>query len=105
MSSHAHSENNQRRPVHKHDGAKHHLITFGLSIILTALAFIAVLFDAVPRGFVGPFIVGLAIVQALFQFFIWMHANQKGHNFPILMVFSGAFVTLLTVIAFIFWLW
>jgi cytochrome c oxidase subunit 4 len=90
---------------HSHSGAKHHLWAFFLSIVLTLLAFWAVASEHVGVGFTIPFIVVLAFVQAAFQLFIWMHANQRGHQFPILFMASGLLIAIITVISFLIWVW
>lgn len=84
---------------------QHHLITFGLSIVLTILAFIAVAFEAIPRAFTLPFILGLGVVQAVFQGLVWMHLNQKGHKYANIFMLSAVFVTFLTMLCFVFLIW
>ena len=65
-------------------------IVFALTILLTILAFAAVIFtDTISMWFVGPFILVLAIVQVIFQLFYFMHMKHKGHEAPILFIFSG----------------
>ncbi|MGE5701622.1 MAG: cytochrome C oxidase subunit IV family protein, partial [Clostridia bacterium] len=76
-----HNSPAERKPVTKHDGPKQHIVAFFLSIVLTMLAFAAVAYEAIPRKFVAPFIVLLAIIQAAFQFYVWMHAKDRGHDF------------------------
>jgi len=101
-----HSQNDAvRKPKVKKDGPKVHLVAFAVSLALTALAFLAVGYEVVPVGFTVPFIIGLAVVQAAFQLFVWMHLDQKNHEFPRVGIFSGAFVVLVTVIVFIYWVW
>ncbi|WNC14195.1 cytochrome C oxidase subunit IV family protein [Brevibacillus brevis] len=100
----AHTEE-VRKPKVKHDSPKRHLVAFIGSLVLTALAFIAVAFEVIPAGFTVPFIVVLAFVQAFFQLFVWMHMDQKGHEFARISIFAGLFVILLAVIVFVFWVW
>lgn len=104
MATHAHNDS-QRKPKVKHSGAKVHVVTFILSIVLTILAFAAVAYEVVPAGFTVPFIVILAVVQAFFQLFVWMHLDQKGHEFPRLGIFSGCFVVLTAIVTFVYWVW
>jgi cytochrome c oxidase subunit 4 len=54
---------------------------------------------------VVPFIFLLALIQAGFQLFVWMHLDQKGHQFQRIFIGGGAFVALLAVIAFSYWIW
>lgn len=86
-----------------HEGPKRHIMAFIVSIIFTALAFAAVAYSGSTR-FVGPFIVVLAIIQALFQLYIWMHLDQKGHEFPSIGLAFGAVVAFSAVITFIYWM-
>jgi cytochrome c oxidase subunit 4 len=95
----------QRKPKVKKEGAKTHIVAFVASLVLTALAFVAVAYEVVPVGFTVPFIIGLAVVQAAFQLFVWMHLDQKGHEFPRVGLFAGAFVVFATVFVFIYWVW
>lgn len=102
----AHSQNDAlRKPKVKKDGAKVHIVAFVVSLFLTALAFIAVGYDVIPVGFKVPFIVGLAVVQALFQLLVWMHMDQKGHEIPRVGIMAGCIVILPAIIAFTFWVW
>ena len=94
-----------RKPKTGHGGVKRHLVAFIGSLLLTALAFIAVAVEAVPPGFTVPFIVVLAFLQALFQLFVWMHMDQKGHEFARISIFAGLFFVLAAVIVFVFWVW
>lgn len=82
---------------------RHHIVTFILSLILTALAFIAVL--TTDKKFSVPFMIVLAIIQVLFQLFYWMHLNQKGHRGPLIGIISGAFVTLTAIVMAVYWVW
>lgn len=84
---------------------KHHLITFGFSIVLTILAFIAVAFEAIPSSFTLPFIIGLGVIQAIFQGLVWMHLNQKGHKFAGIFMLSGVLMTFITILCFVFLIW
>ncbi|MGD8189724.1 cytochrome C oxidase subunit IV family protein [Brevibacillus ginsengisoli] len=92
------------KPRYKHnEGVSHHIVTFILSLVLTALAFFAVLFT--DKKFAVPFMVGLAIIQVLFQLFYWMHLNQKGHRGPMIGIATGAFVTLTAIVMALYWVW
>lgn len=84
---------------------KNHLITFAFSIVFTALAFIAVAYEVIPRSFTLPFILGLGIVQAAFQGLIWMHLNQRGHRFANIFMLGAVFVTILTILCFVYIIW
>ncbi|HJV45181.1 MAG TPA: cytochrome C oxidase subunit IV family protein [Bacillota bacterium] len=85
------------------EGPKRHLITFVISILFTAFAFAAVVF-AGQSPFVAPFIVVLALVQVLFQLYIWMHMDQKGHELPAIGIYFGFLIAFLAVVTFVYWL-
>ncbi|MBR8660445.1 cytochrome C oxidase subunit IV family protein [Brevibacillus sp. NL20B1] len=104
MGAHTHNEE-VRKPKVKKERAKNHIVAFIASLVLTALAFIAVAYEVVPSGFTVPFIIGLAFVQALFQLFFWMHMDQKGHEFARISIFAGVFFVLAFVIVFVLWVW
>jgi cytochrome c oxidase subunit IV len=77
---------------------KYQVITFALMIIFTIIAFGLVIgeFDKI---FVVPVIILLAVVQVLFQFYYFMHMSHKGHEMPALMIYSGIFAAILTILA------
>ncbi|GAA0366182.1 cytochrome C oxidase subunit IV family protein [Bacillus horti] len=93
--------------THHSREVSHHLWTFLVSLTLTAFAFAAVMLEIFDSKLaLGMFLLILAIIQAMFQLFVWMHLNQKEHSMPILFIFSGVFVAILTVVALsilIFW--
>ncbi len=109
MSTHDTHAVSEHEMLHHHTELKrdknHHLVTFGLSIILTVLAFIAVAYEAIPRSFTIPFILGLGVVQAAFQGLVWMHLNQKGHRYANIFMLSGILMAFITVLCFVFLIW
>ncbi|HHW38254.1 MAG TPA: cytochrome c oxidase subunit IVB [Bacillales bacterium] len=81
-------------------------IVFALTILLTILAFAAVVFtDTVSMWFVAPFIFVLAVVQVIFQLFYFMHMKHKGHEAPILFIFSGVLVAAVSILALMTVVW
>jgi cytochrome c oxidase subunit IV len=88
-----------------HTSVKGHVVSFIISIVLTALAFIAVIYQPDLTGFVFPYIIGLAVVQAGVQLFVWMHLSEKGHLFPIIGMMFGAVVMITCVVMALYWLW
>lgn len=84
---------------------QHQVISFVLMIFLTIVAFIAVGSGNLPASFVKPFILLLATVQVLFQLYYFMHANEKGHAFPMTFMYSAIFVAFITVLAFMTIIW
>jgi cytochrome c oxidase subunit 4 len=85
---------------------KHQVITFGLMIFLTIVAFLSV---AYPKTFTPifsvPFILLLAVVQVIFQLYYFMHMSHKGHEAPALFLYSGIVVAFLTVLTFMTIVW
>ncbi|MDQ0177033.1 cytochrome c oxidase subunit IVB [Bacillus chungangensis] len=83
---------------------KYQVVSFALMIFLTLVAFAAV-YAEFSRWFTIPFILLLAIVQVIFQLYYFMHMNHKGHEAPSLMIYSGAFIGFVTVLAFLTIIW
>ncbi|KAA9026000.1 cytochrome c oxidase subunit IVB [Niallia endozanthoxylica] len=84
---------------------KHQVITFALMIFLTLIAFVAVGYDGFSSWFIVPFILLLAGVQVAYQLYYFMHMSHKGHEMPAIFMFSGVFVAIITVIAFMTIIW
>ncbi|MBU7591982.1 MULTISPECIES: cytochrome c oxidase subunit IVB [Metabacillus] len=84
---------------------KHQVVTFGMMIFLTIVAFIAVGYDGIGEWFKIPFIITLAVIQVIFQLYYFMHMSHKGHETPALFLFSGVGVAALTVLAFVTIIW
>ncbi|PZE19765.1 cytochrome C oxidase subunit IV family protein [Paenibacillus xerothermodurans] len=103
MSSQQHTSNAGGR--HKLEGPRNHYVSYIISIILTMLAFAAVLYGGLDRSFLILFMVGLAIVQIIFQLAYWMHMKDKGHLMPIVGLLFGGFVALTGVAAAVYWMW
>ncbi|WP_166242774.1 cytochrome C oxidase subunit IV family protein [Paenibacillus turpanensis] len=102
---HSHEQAGQSGRKHRHEGPRNHILSFVLSIVLTALAFLAAANTEFSKGFIYLFIMILAIVQVVIQLYFWMHMKDRGHQFPQLFLWAGAFVALTVVAAGVFWLW
>lgn len=82
------------------------LISFGLMIFLTLVAFTIVATDTLNKGFIVPIIFLMAIVQAGFQFFYFMHLKDKGHAMAATLIYGGvwcAFLTLAGLVVITWW--
>lgn len=82
------------------------LISFGLMIALTLIAFVVVATDSLNKGFIVPLLFVMAIVQAGFQFYYFMHLKDKGHAMPATLIFGGvwaAFLTLAGIVVISWW--
>lgn len=87
-----------------HEGPKKQLIAFGLSIILTLLAFIVVNYkDNVDATFLGIFLVLMALIQAVVQAVFWMHLNEKGSAHMRVALTYGGVIGTTAIVAGIFW--
>mgnify|MGYP000854431395 CR=1 FL=1 len=93
----------KRGPVH--EGMRNHYLAFVVSIVLTALAFFAVMTPELDTRFKYSFIVILAIIQAAFQLFFWMHLKDRGHKIPIMFMGSGVLFVVTFIIMAVFWVW
>lgn len=103
MSSQHHTSSAGER--HRLEGPRNHYLSYIISIVLTILAFAAVLYGGLDKSFLIIFLVSLGIAQALFQLAFWMHMKDKGHLFPIIGLLFGAFVALTAVIMAVYWVW
>lgn len=74
------------------------LISFGLMIFLTLIAFGAVMAELMPHWAAGGFLVIMAIVQVYLQLYMFMHMNNKGNTWIKVMMGLGIFVAL-TIVA------
>lgn len=104
MSAH-HGPSSTEDRHYRHEGPKNHYLSFVLSILLTMLAFAAVIYGGLDRAFVLWFIVILAIVQAVFQLVYWMHMKDRGHTYAILFMSMGAVIALTAFAAAVYWMW
>jgi len=84
---------------------RYQVISFTLMIFLTLIAFAAVAMKGFTAWFTIPFILLLAAVQVVFQLFYFMHMSHKGHEAPTLFLFSGLFVGLVAILAFLTIIW
>lgn len=83
---------------------RHQVISFALMILFTIIAFVAV-GAGFSAWFTVPFILVLAAVQVAFQLFYFMHMNHKGHEAPMLFMFSGIFFAIVMIIAYLTIIW
>ncbi|MET3698121.1 cytochrome c oxidase subunit 4 [Bacillus oleivorans] len=84
---------------------KNQVVTFALMIVLTIIAFLAVIYGDISGYFVVPFIFLLAVVQVVFQLYYFMHMSHKGHEAVALFLYSGVLVAFLTVLTFVTIVW
>jgi cytochrome c oxidase subunit 4 len=90
---------------HKTEGPQNHFLAYIISILLTMLSFAIVIYGGLDKSFLIAFLLGLAITQAIFQVYVWMHAKERGHLFPLMFLFTGAFVAASASVAAVYWIW
>ncbi|WP_128895195.1 cytochrome C oxidase subunit IV family protein [Longirhabdus pacifica] len=88
-----------------HEGPKYHFITYAVSMVLTFLAFIAVLNETLNKNFVVFLILAMAVVQVVLQLAYWMHMKDRGHFYAITGLIVGTFVMFTCVIMAVYWVW
>lgn len=72
------------------------LISFALMIGFTLIAFAIVATDTIDKMYIVPILFLMAIVQAAFQFYYFMHLKDKGHGMPAALIFGGVWAAFLT---------
>lgn len=85
---------------------KRQLISFGMMIVFTLVSFGIVLGTDLGPTYIVPILFVMAIVQAGFQFYYFMHLKDKGHAMPATLIFGGvwaAFLTLAGLMAISWW--
>lgn len=97
---------NQVRRKPEYEGPRKHLLAYVFSLLLTGLAFIAVMYkDNVEASFVPMFIVSLACIQAVLQALYWMHLKDRGHLFQRIFLSGGAIISFTCIVMGIYWVW
>ncbi|HEX7056114.1 MAG TPA: cytochrome C oxidase subunit IV family protein [Bacilli bacterium] len=100
----AKSQEIKGRPVH--EGPRNHLLAFLISIILTALAFLTVIYaDYLDSFFVWGFLIILAVFQAGIQAIFWMHLKDRGNLHQRIFIVGGAFIAFTVILAGVYWVW
>lgn len=84
-----------QQPAKKQESVGKHLLSFAVMIILTAIAFAAVGLK-IPTHLVIPVLLVMAAIQVFLQLFTFMHLDQKGNLFPIIFIFAGIFVAIVS---------
>lgn len=82
------------------------LISFGMMIVFTLVSFAIVASTDLGPMYIIPILFVMAIVQAGFQFYYFMHLKDKGHGMPATLIFGGvwaAFLTLAGLMAVSWW--
>jgi cytochrome c oxidase subunit IV len=90
---------------HKVEGPTNHFLAYIISILLTMLSFAIVIYGGLDHAFLIIFLLALGITQAMFQVYVWMHGKERGHLFPLMFLFTGAFVAITAQLAAVYWIW
>lgn len=90
---------------HKVEGPTNHFLAYIISILLTMLSFAIVIYGGLDHAFLIIFLLGLGTTQAMFQVYVWMHGKERGHLFPLMFLFTGAFVAVTAQLAAVYWIW
>src|SRR5690242_16498412 len=97
MSEHTHEAAPKER--HKAESPLNHYLSYIVSIVLTMIAFAAVLYGGLDHKFLLIFLVVMALVQILFQLVYWMHMKERGHVYAAVALGFGFFIALTAVVA------
>lgn len=100
-----HTSSSGPRVRHKVEGPRNHYLTFAGSILLTMLAFAAVLYGGMTKAFLVPFLIVMAVVQVVLQLAYWMHMKDRGHVYAIIGLSFGSIIALTAVAAGVYWIW
>ena len=83
---------------------RHQLVSFGLMIFLTFMAFGLAASD-VPGEFTIPIVLSFAFLQVILQFYYFMHMKDKGHDFAKLLIMTGMYFAIAFVLCFVYIVW
>lgn|SRR5690625_410175 len=75
------------------------MISFGLMILFTLIAFAIVASGAFTKMVIIPILLVMCLIQVAFQFYYFMHMKEKGHAIPAALIYGGVWAALLTLAA------
>jgi cytochrome c oxidase subunit 4 len=88
------------------EGPRNHFLAYGLSLVLTLFAFLAIYYQHVLEPwFLIAFLILLAVIQATVQAVFWMHLKDRGHLQQRIFIIGGAVIALTAIIMAIYWVW
>src|SRR5699024_7092963 len=93
-----------RRQKNKEEMQKQ-LISFGLIILFTLIAFAIVAVGCISKVYVIPVLFIMAVVQGGFQFYYFIHMKEKDHEMPATLIFGGVWAAFLTLCALVVITW
>src|SRR5699024_5928652 len=93
-----------RRQKNKEEMQKQ-LISFELMIVYTLIAFAIVAGCGMCNVYVIAVLFIMAVVQAGYQFYYFMHMKEKDHEMPATLIFGGVWAAFLTLCALVVITW
>lgn len=90
---------------HRQEGPGKHIVAFIFSIVLTLIAFAAVMSSEINKTFTYIIIIVMAILQVIVQLAYWMHMKDRGHLMPIIFLFGGALIAFTAIVMALYWVW
>src|SRR5690625_100354 len=93
-----------RRQKNKEEMQKQ-LISFGLMIVFTLIAFAIVAVGGISKVYVIPVVFIMAVVQDGCQFYYFMDMKGKVHEMPATLIFGGVWAAFLTLCALVVITW
>jgi cytochrome c oxidase subunit 4 len=102
MSEHTHEGAPRER--HKPESPVNHYLSYIVSIVLTMIAFAAVMYGGLDNKFLLIFLVSMALVQVVFQLVYWMHMKERVHMYAAVALGFGFIVAITAVIAGVYWI-
>ncbi len=103
--SNSHTEVDAFKKQKNKEEMQRQLISFGLMIVFTLISFAIVATGSIARMYVIPIIFLMAIVQAAFQFYYFMHLKDKDHDMPATLIYGGVWCAFLTLSGLIIITW
>ncbi|MBD3922372.1 cytochrome C oxidase subunit IV family protein [Paenibacillus sp. PR3] len=100
-----HSATEETKKRHKHEGPQKHIVAYIMSLILTLIAFAAVIAGEVNTSFIIFILLMMAGLQVFVQMGFWMHMKDKGHTYAIIGILGGIFIAGTMIIMAEFWAW
>jgi len=102
-SNHTTTEESNKR--HRVEGPKKHVIAFIFSLVLTLIAFAAVIGGEINKDFIYIILIGTAVLQVFVQMAFWMHMKDRGHQYAIIGILGGVVVVITMVVMAEYWVW
>ncbi|GMK40949.1 hypothetical protein PCCS19_40050 [Paenibacillus sp. CCS19] len=100
-----HSATEETKKRHKHEGPQKHIVAYIMSLLLTLIAFAAVMAGEVNASFIIFILLMMAGLQVFVQMGFWMHMKDKGHGYAIIAILGGIFIAGTMIIMAEYWAW